>query len=363
MQYRQRSRATFTSIATSLLATVAAIALTGCAPAPNAEITGPGDEPLPTRIPAGTSLVVADQNEALHTLMRASGEHDKLSASVEYANFLGGPAILEAIRADAVDLAVVGDTPPIQAHASGVAVPVVAAKKQELPDYRMAVAPGVSVETLSDLKGKRITYGEGTGRQPYVLRALRQAGLTKHDVELVPLKAADFPDAIRTGQVDVAVLNEPHFTRYMSEYRDAGASAVPDSETVGVASGLQYLYASATALSDPAKAAAIRDFVQHWVAAAQWSKDDEDAWIDAYFVDNQRLSPEEGRSIVESEGDFRFPPLDEELIGFQQDTIDLLHDAGDLPERLDARDEFDTRFDPVIDEAVASSGARRSDSP
>ncbi|EIE98791.1 ABC transporter substrate-binding protein [Saccharomonospora glauca] len=357
MHQRQRPTTTFAALATAV---VAGLVFSGCAPAPGAtSVAPPTDEPLPSEVPNGTSLVVADQNEALQTLMRASGEHDKLSASVEYANFLGGPAILEAIRAEAVDLAVVGDTPPIQAQASGEAVPIVAAKKQSLPDYRMAVAPGVSVKTLSDLKGKRITYGEGTGRQPYVLRALRKAGLTTEDVQLVPLKAADFPDAIRTGQVDVAVLNEPHFTRYLTEYRDAGATAVPDSETEGVASGLQYLYARGSALADPAKAAAIRDFVQHWIVAAQWSKDNEDAWIDAYYVHNQKLSPEEGRAIVESEGDFWFPPLDDDLIATQQETVDVLYEAGDLPERLDAADQFDTRFDPVIDEAVSKVDASR----
>ncbi|MEU6644705.1 ABC transporter substrate-binding protein [Saccharomonospora sp. NPDC046836] len=345
------------------LALVAALAFTACAPATDASAPPPTDTPLPTTVPSGTKLVVADQNEAVQTLLRASGEHDQLASSVEYANFLGGPSILEAIRADAVDLAAVGDTPPIQAHASGEAVPIVAAKRQALPDYRMAVAPGVRVTTLADLKGKRITYGEGTGRQPYVLRALRKAGLTTDDVQLVPLKAADFPDAIRTGQVDVAVLNEPHFTRYLTEYRDAGASAVPDSETEGVASGLQYLYARGGALADPAKAAAIRDFVQRWVAAAQWSQDNVDAWIDAYYVRGQDLTAAEGRAIVESEGEYSFPPLDDALIATQQSTIDILAEAGDLPQRLDARAEFDTRFDPVIAEAAERSGASRSATP
>ena len=52
---------------------------------------------LPQNIPAGTKLVVADQNEALQTLIRASGVQAKLSSNVTYANFLGGPAILEGV--------------------------------------------------------------------------------------------------------------------------------------------------------------------------------------------------------------------------------------------------------------------------
>ncbi len=73
----------------------------------------------PAQVPTGTALIVADQNEVLQTLMAASGEQAKLGSKVTYANFLGGPAILEAFRAGALDLATVGNTPPIQAQAAG----------------------------------------------------------------------------------------------------------------------------------------------------------------------------------------------------------------------------------------------------
>ena len=182
-------------------------------------------------MPGGTALVVADQNEELQTLMIASGEHAKLLADVTYANFLGGPAILEAFRAGALDLATVGNAPPIQAQAAGETIPIVAARQSSDPDYFLAVRPGLTVSSLDELRGKRITYAEGTGRQPFVLNALKLAGLTKDDVELIPLRAADFPDAIRSGQVDVAVLNEPHYSRYLADYADRGASALPARRT------------------------------------------------------------------------------------------------------------------------------------
>src|SRR5215208_595468 len=84
---------------------------------------------LPSTVPSGTALVVADQNEELQTLMIASGEQDKLAAKATYANFLGGPAILEAFRAKALDLATVGNAPPIQAQAAGETLLIVAARR------------------------------------------------------------------------------------------------------------------------------------------------------------------------------------------------------------------------------------------
>jgi sulfonate transport system substrate-binding protein len=302
---------------------------------------------LPKTIPPGTKLVIADQNEALQTLIRASGEQAKLSSSVTYANFLGGPAILEAFRAGALDLATVGNTPPIQAHAAGEDIPIVAARTSSETDYFLAVRPGLKINSLEELRGKSIAYGEGTGRQPFVLNALKLAKLTRKDVKLVPLRAADFPDAVRTGQIDVAALNEPHFSRYLADFADRGASALPKEQNDRLPRSLTYLYASKRALDDPAKAAAIREFVGAWIDASRWSQANTDAWVDAYYVKRQNLKPADARKIVESEGRYAFPSLSS-LIPIQQSLIDVIHEAGDLPKRLDARQEFDLRFDDVI---------------
>jgi sulfonate transport system substrate-binding protein len=185
------------------------------------------DAPWPPEVPAGTALVVADQNEVLQTVLAASDEKAKLGAKVTYANFLGGLAILEAFRAGALDLATVGNTPPIQAQAAGERIPIVAALRSSGLDNGLALRPGLILSRLDDLRGKRIGYAEGTARQPFVLKA---AGLTREDVTVIPLRSADIPDAIRSGEIDVASLNEPHLFRYLADYADRGASALPSSE-------------------------------------------------------------------------------------------------------------------------------------
>jgi sulfonate transport system substrate-binding protein len=306
-----------------------------------------GQSRLPAQVPAGTKLVVADQNELLQTLMIVSGAQAKLASNVTYANFLGGPAILEAFRAGALDLANVGNTPPIQAHAAGEQIPIVAARTSSETDYFLAVRPGLKIDSLEELRGKSIAYGEGTGRQPFVLNALKLAGLSKKDVHLVPLRAADFPDAIRSGQVDVAALNEPHFSRYLADFADRNASAIPKQQNDRLPKSLTYLYASKKALDEPAKAAAIREFVSAWIDASRWSQNNRDAWVDAYYVKRQNLKLADGRKIAQAEGNYDFPLL-ASLIPTQQSLIDMIFEVGDLPKRLDAREEFDLRFDDVI---------------
>ena len=77
-------------------------------------------------VDAKTRLVVADQSELIRHLLDASGERKKTGFQLELPNFAGGPAIFEAIRAGALDMAYVGDTPPIQARAAGVNLPIIA---------------------------------------------------------------------------------------------------------------------------------------------------------------------------------------------------------------------------------------------
>jgi len=307
-----------------------------------------------TVVPKGVKLVVADQRQVLQTLFAASGQQKNLPFDVKFADFRGGPAILEAFRGGALDLATVGDTPPIQAHAAGVKLPIVAARLSTKPPYKLALRPGLKITKLKELRGKRIAYAEGTAVQAFILQALKKAGIPKKDVTLVPLRIADFSDALRSGEVDVAALNEPPFAHYIKNNQAQGAGVLPAGELEGLPNYLNYFYASEAALKDPAKAAAIREFVVRWIHAVQWAQANRDTWIDAYFVKSQKLPVESGRLIVDSEGSFSFPLL-RDLVARQQRTIDLIHEAGEIPKRLDAKEEFDFRFDEVIAAAIRSA--------
>ncbi|WUI34278.1 ABC transporter substrate-binding protein [Nocardia sp. NBC_00416] len=330
------------------------MALTGCT---NSDEPGGAalDTPLPTEVPPGTTLVIADQQERFQTALRASGELEKLPFKVEFANFIGGPEILEAFRAGAADVAPVGDVPPIHALAAGQDVPIIAAYQTDPKGIKLAVAPGVTATRLTDLKGKKIAYAEGTAQQAAVLRALDKAGLSTSDVELVRLQLADFNDAVRTGQVDIAPLNEPRLTRFL---RTPGATVIPDSETEGTYFGLGYLYARREATQDPAKSAALRALVAAFVRSFQWTNIHRDEWARIYYIENQKLSAEDAGRIVDSLGEFTFPRLDQHLIDQQQATIDVIDAAGQLPRAVDAADGFDQRFDEVIGQTVTAAGAR-----
>ena len=152
------SRTKYAVIAAAL-ATVALVA--GCGGAADA---GSGsaklslDAALPTTVPDGTKIVVGDP--ATEVALKLSGQIDKVSKFVQFANLSGGPQTTEAFRAHALDLGSVAEIPPIHATWTGLHVKIVASKFRkdplEHPIYKLGIAPGVSVKTLGDLRGKKI---------------------------------------------------------------------------------------------------------------------------------------------------------------------------------------------------------------
>lgn len=340
-----------------IVAAVLSMLLTACTPPASAEVDLSGE--LPTEIPAGTKLIVADQGNVLRNYLSASGLDADLPYEVEFANFTGGPAVLEAFRAGSADVAPVGDVPPIHAQQTEQQVPIILALETRQTVYQLATAPKTPIPTAADLRGKRIAYAEGTAQQVVVLRALANAGLTTDDVELVRLQLSEFAEALGANEVDAAPLNEPRLTRYLRDYGADGAGTVDAASLGQISEGLSYVYARGEALTDPAKAAALRHFVGVLIEARHWVNTHQQDWIQAYYVTDQQVTAEDGQRILDSLGTTAFPRLDEALIQRQQGTIDILDRAGELTRKVSAADGFDLRFAPVIEEAANRTGVDR----
>ncbi|KAF1048734.1 ABC transporter substrate-binding protein [Xylophilus sp.] len=290
-----------------------------------------------------TRLVVADQGELVRNLLDASGERRKLGFQIEFPNFAGGPAIFEAIRAGVLDIAYVGDTPPIQARAAGTLLPIVATFTREVAQYRLVSRPGLVIDRLADLKGRKVSYVEGSGRQVFLIEALNRAGLTLKDVEPVNLRVADLPDALRSRAVDVAVLMEPFVTRL----EQAGATPVRDPQERRLLPTTSYIYARPQVLADPKKSAAIAQFIAAFVRAGKWSNAHEKEWGKYYFTDFQHLDADSAQAIIQAQSPLVFQ-TSREAIPHHQKLIDILHKAGSIPTAFDARGSFVDTFDGVI---------------
>lgn len=316
---------------------------------------GSPDAPLPKKVPKGTKLTVGDPT--VQKALELSGAVDQISFHIEWANLSGGPQTLEAFRAHALDLGSVADIPPIHSVWTGIPTRIVAAKFRQdplrHPVYQLGIAPGAHVDTLTDLPGKRIAYSPGQAQGALVLRLLRKLRLVRTDVRLVELPSTGdvYPNSLAARQVDVAPIGGVNVKRYVAKYGQDGGRTIPH----GLRDDPSHLYAPTTVLEDPAKAAAIREYVQHWARAISWIEEHPKEWIQGYYVKDQGLSVDDGEYLVQAEGKPDIPASWSALIKRQQETVDLLAAETGKP-KLDARDLFDLRFESVAADALRAGG-------
>lgn len=309
------------------------------------------DAALPTEVPEGTKIVVGDP--ATQKALELSGQIDKVSKFVQFANLSGGPQTTEAFRAKALDLGSVAEIPPIHATWTGLHVKIVASKfRQDAinhPIYELGIAPGVQVKTLADLRRKKIAYSPGQAQGALVLKVLKKAGLTKDDVEFVELPSTGdvYSNALAAKQVDVAPIGGVQIKRYLTKYGKDGATTIQH----GIRDDAGHLYGPTESLEDAGKAAAIRAYVAAWGVAQQWIDKHPKEWIEGYYVKDQGLTAADGDWLVKNAGHPEISGDWSEAIKRQQETIELLaKETGNKV--IQASDLYDLRFQTVATDAI-----------
>lgn len=309
------------------------------------------DDDLPTTVPEGTELTIGDPQTQI--ALELSGQIDDLDFDVEWVNLSGGPQTQEAFRANTLDVGSVAEIPSIHAKWTGLDTKIVASKfrkdPQRHPIYRLGIAPKSDVDSLEDLRGKKIAYSPGQAQGALVLRVLDKAGLSQDNVELVELPSTEdtYVTALASHQVDVAPLGGTNVKRYENDYAEDGGRTLPH----GIRDDPGHLYVIESSLEDPGKAAAIREYVRVWARAQRWIHENPQEWIDGYYVEDQGLSREDGEYLVETAGEPDIPDDWDSVIERHQATIDLLAKEQDEP-RLDAEELYDRRYESVASEAL-----------
>lgn len=306
---------------------------------------------IPDTVPPGTVLRIGDPKT--QRALELSGELAKLPFTIEWANISGGPRTTEAFRSRALDLGAVADIPPIHATWTGLPVKIVAAgfRKDPInhPIYKLGISPKAKIDTIADLRGKKIAYSPGQAQGALVLRILQKAGLTQKDVTLIEMPSTGdvYVSALASGLVDAAPIAEANQPRYILNYGEDGAKLISH----GLRDDPWYIYGLQSVFDDPAKAAAVREYVKAWARASRWIYQHPDEWIKGYYIEQQGLSAEDGRHLVQSAGEPDIPADWNEAITRQQATIDLLAKETGKPQ-LKAEDLFDRRYEHLAAQAL-----------
>ena len=160
---------------------------------------------------------------------------------VEYVLFNAGPAVIEAMKGGAIDVAYIGPNPSITGYNStnGTLLKVVSGATSG--GAYLVVKPGIN--TVADLRGKKIATPQLGNTQDVALRSwLKTQGLQTTvagggDVTVIPTENAQSLTLFKRGDIDGAWVPEPWASRLVLE---AGAKVLLDEKMLWPPSG-QYV--------------------------------------------------------------------------------------------------------------------------
>jgi len=303
---------------------------------------------IPTPFPSGVTLRVGDQLDYFKNILALSGQDQGLPYTIEYANFLGGPAMLQAFQAGEIDLGFVANTPLIFAQAANQDIVAIAGWVNGRSPLSLVTAPGVDdIHGWADLEGRSVAMQHGTVLQAAVLSGLDGVGLAYDAVDAVDLPTTQVSQALEGRSADAGILPEPLSTAYLQ--KNPTARKVADAAEL--TDRTQFVIATEDVFANAGRTAAAADFVARLVKAFQWINANPEAWAQELYVDQYGISLEKGVELLTDGGGSRFVELPGELVEPTQRLADLYVDAGEIPKPLDVTAQFDPRFNTIVKEA------------
>jgi sulfonate transport system substrate-binding protein len=295
------------------------------------------------KVPAGTVLRVGDQLSGLQTLLK-SDNRDSFPFTVEWSSFLGGPPMLQAFQANAIDVGIVGTTPTIFAQAAHQSIVAVAAYGTVHSADDLVTAPGEKITSWKQLKGKPVAYQQGTVGEAIVLAGLHSVGLSLSDIKTVNLPVTEEAPALENHSAVAAVMVQPLVDAYLNQ--NPTASIVLNAP--GDSARLTYIIASKAALADPAKSAAIGALLTHLVKSYVWINAHQASYVQLQYVKQYGLTTSEGTKMLKDFGKTTFVPINASLFAAQQTQANLFTAANEIPSHINTKSEFDPRFNSII---------------
>jgi sulfonate transport system substrate-binding protein len=297
-------------------------------------------------------LRVGDQMHGLETLLQAAGEDNPGDGySIQWSNFVGGPAVIAAQTGGSVDVGWMYETPLVFAQAAGSPIKVIAAARPVRPgtsSVALVVPVGSPIHGVPDLRGRSVGYLRGTVTQYLLVRLLEQAGMSLTDIRSVNLTTLSTA-LLENGTMDAAVTVDPYLSQMLAD----GKARILATGGEPITPDLQYIVASNRVLDDSSRAAALADFITRVARSMRKRQEQPDAEAPFYAKTLGFPIP-----IIEQylkRAPARFTPIDRDVIGAQQTLADTFFKLGLVSRQTDAAQLFDHRYDALVakDELVA----------
>jgi DNA-binding NtrC family response regulator len=153
------------------------------------------------------------QHFGLLWMLRACGALDRAfggrGVDLQWTEFASGADLVEALRAGALDLGVVGEAPPLVAQAARAPIVYLAAEPPAPEAEAIIVPPESPVLRVADLRGRRVALTRGANVHFLLLRALEEAGVETSAVDVVFTEPSEARRMFEGGLVSAWVIWDP----------------------------------------------------------------------------------------------------------------------------------------------------------
>jgi sulfonate transport system substrate-binding protein len=252
-----------------------------------------------------------------------------LGYKVVWTEFPSGPPLLEALNVGAIDFGNTGEAPPIFAQAAGAPIQYVAYEPPAPKGEAILVPKDSKLNSVADLKGKKVALNKGSNVHYLLVKALEKAGVKYSEIETVFLAPADARAAFERGAVDAWVIWDP-----FQAAAEAATGARTLADGTGIVANYQFYFSSKKFLeSDPKIVDAV---LAELSAVDDWAKSDIHAVA-------EQIAPAVGLPVAVIEVALKrqaygIKPLTDSVIADQQQVADTFFALGLLPKAIKISD-------------------------
>lgn len=266
------------------------------------------------------------------------------SYPVHYTRFQSGHLVVEAMNSGALDLGGMSEIPPVFAAASTVqSFREIAVYHGDVNNQVVLVPKGSSIQSLADLRGKKVGYVRATTTQYYLIQMLKSVGLTWADIEPVAMTVSDGAEAFGRGSLDAWAIYGFPIQRAIATQ---GARVLKTA--LGFLSGNYILSATTDALADPQRVEWIGQHLQDLRKAYAWARAHEAQWIGVVAADIGVPVDYVRDQFARKSDSFEIRPVTPAAIASQQSVADVFAAAKLIPRAVDVKPLWDDRFNPII---------------
>jgi sulfonate transport system substrate-binding protein len=263
---------------------------------------------------------------------------EPFGVTVTWSNFLSASSLIEALSNGTIDFCGGGGTASIFSQAAEHLFVRVAREKYTTPKGQaILVLENSPIQTIADLKGKKIAFDQGSSAHYVLIRALEKVGLEFSNIEPVYLTQPEALPKFRRGEVDAWVVWVPYTpTQTRSDYP---GRSIADLESI---------FGDKASIEVPTLYYAIPELVRDYPdvlkvileevnEAGAWAKRQE---LEAAqrLAEHHEIDPAIVESLQQCSIERAIIPIDDPTLTALQHQAHIFRDLRLIPERINVKD-------------------------